>query len=355
MATVAKFEIDHVQYLDENAEIKKELPAFAKDQKVLKHLYENMILTRKADSKAVALQRTGQMGTYASSLGQEAYSTGVGYALHKQDIFCPYYRDQGALIQRGVPIENFYAFWGGDERGTDFKENSEDFPFAIPIATQMLHAAGVAYAIKYKKEKRAVLTTCGEGGSSECDFYEAINIAGVKQLPLVFVVNNNQWAISVPLSLQMASQTVAQKAIAGGFNGSQVDGNDVIAVVDMISKALKKARDGGGPSLIEAITFRLCDHTTADDATRYIDKKELERAWEKEPLKRFEKYLLREKVLTEDDIKDIEQNCIKKVALATEQYLKIQPQKPESMFDYLYETLPEALIEQRNELLQEIK
>lgn len=355
MATIARFEIDHVQFLDEQAELKRELPQFAKDPEVLIHLYQNMVLTRKVDSKAVALQRTGQMGTYASSLGQEAYSTGIGYALKKTDIFCPYYRDQGALIQRGVPISNFYAFWGGDERGSLFSENSEDFPFAIPIATQMLHAAGVAYAIKYKQERRAVLTTCGEGGSSECDFYEAINIAGVKQLPLVFVVNNNQWAISVPLSLQMASQTVAQKAIAGGFNGQQVDGNDIIAMVDATIKALAKARNGEGPSLIEAITFRLCDHTTADDASRYIDKKDLDLAWRKEPLKRFETYLMREKILTESLIKDIEQTCIKKAEAAAETYLKIPPQKPEAMFDYLYETLPAALVNQREELIKEAK
>ena len=355
MATIAKFEIEYIQFLDEHAELKKELPQFAKEPQVLTDLYHNMVLTRKADSKAVALQRTGQMGTYASSLGQEAYSTGIGYALKKTDIMCPYYRDQGALIQRGVPISNFYAFWGGDERGSIFAENSEDFPFAIPIATQMLHAAGVAFAIKYKKEKRAVLTTCGEGGSSECDFYEAINIAGVKQLPLVFIVNNNQWAISVPLNLQMATQTVAQKAIAGGFSGVQVDGNDIIAVVDTVTKALEKARNGEGPSLIEAVTFRLCDHTTADDASRYIDKKDLDLAWEKEPLKRFEIYLKREQILSESDFKDIAEKCRKTVEVATEEYLKIPPQKPESMFDYLYETLPESLQEQRDALLKEVK
>jgi len=207
----------------------------------------------------------------------------------------------GALLQRNISLTELLQFWSGDERGNHFENNHEDFPFCIPISTQALHAAGIAYAIKLRQQKRAVVSTCGDGGTSKGDFYEAMNFAGVHQLPIVFVANNNQWAISVPRQSQTEAKTIAQKAIAAGFNGIQVDGFDVIAVREAVAQALKNARAGKGPTLIEAITYRLCDHTTADDATRYQPKKETDQAWQLEPIKRLKRYLETQKIWTEKD------------------------------------------------------
>ncbi len=350
MSIVSQFSIENYQYLDENGNLNGNFPPFAKDKETLLSLYRLMTITRYFDAKAVALQRIGKMGTFASSLGQEAISVAIGYALHKSDIFCPYYRDQGALYQRGVTLSKIFSFWGGDERGTIFTENTEDLPIAIPIGTQVLHAAGIAYAVKLRKQKRAVLVTCGDGATSESDFYQGINSAGLWNLPLVIIINNNQWAISVPRTKQTGCKTLAQKAIAGGFQGLQVDGNDIIAVKHQIDLALNKARNGEGPTLIEAITYRLCDHTTADDASRYVNKLDLDQAKNMEPLKRLKIYLTNIGYLTpeqENSVKIEAKNLVDKEA---QNYLSIEPQSPETMFQYLYDTLPSHLDEQLNEL-----
>ena len=194
---IDRFEIPYYQYLNEDSQLTDDSPALAKDSKHLLHLYRLMVLVRTMDTKAIALQRTGKLGTYPSTRGQEAVFVGVGNALEKKDIFVPYYRDMGTLIQRGVKLSQILLYWGGDERGNCFSD-SEDFPFSVPVGSQPLHAAGAAFAVKYHKEKRAVLSMCGDGATSQGDFYEAMNVAGVWKLPVVFVVCNNQWAISVP-------------------------------------------------------------------------------------------------------------------------------------------------------------
>jgi 2-oxoisovalerate dehydrogenase E1 component alpha subunit len=350
MSIVAKFEIEFFQYLNENGELTQPLPEFAKDPKTLLDLYRKMLLIRTFDAKAIALQRTGKMGTFPSSLGQEAVAVGIGSAMRKDDVFVPYYRDQGTLIMRGVKPSLIYAYWGGDERGSVFSENPEDFPICVPIATQLLHADGIAYAIKYRKQARAVVTICGDGGTSEGDFYEAINFAGAQKLPVVFVVNNNKWAISVPLSKQTACKTLAQKAIAGGFDGFQVDGNDLIAMREKVSEALDKARNGGGPTLIEALTYRLADHTTADDAKRYVDKSEIEAAWKNEPFLRLQLYLQKQGLWSEQEQEKLQKECTEAVAKATEEYLNMPTQPKTAILDYLYETLPTAYASQRQEI-----
>lgn len=347
---VAQFEIHYFQYLDENYQPTQTFPAFA-DNKTLLELYRLMTLTRVLDNKAVNLQRQGKMGTYPSSKGQEAVSIGVGHAMQEDDIFCTYYRDQGAMIQRGIKLSEILLYWGGDERGSDFKSAraKEDLPICVPIAGQCLHAAGVAYAVKYRQQKRAVVTTLGDGGSSKGDFYEAMNLAGVWCLPLVFIVNNNQWAISVPCSKQTACKTIAQKAIAAGFEGLQVDGNDVIAVRQVTAEAIKKARTGGGPTLIEAITYRLSDHTTADDMTRYVSKEALKTAWKYEPIARLGYYLESQGLWSKEKEANLQKQCNAQVNQAVEEYLNVPPQIPqEALFDYLYENLPDALLDQRD-------
>lgn len=352
MKVVAQFEIPYFQILDEQSKLITELPEFAKDTKHLLHLYRLMVLNRVFDTKAIALQRTGKMGTYPSTRGQEAVFVGMGDALQKEDIFVPYYRDVATLTQRGVKFSEILQFWGGDERGNCFSEDKVDFPYAVPIATQSLHAAGIATAISIRKEKRAVLTVCGDGGTSEGDFYEAMNVAGVWKLPVVFVVSNNQWAISVPRDAQTACKTIAQKAIAAGFSGEQVDGNDVIAVRERVGVALKKARDNHEPTLIEILSYRQGDHTTADDASRYEAKGTREREWVKEPIQRLRRYLESMQLWDEAKEQALQTECATEVDKSVQEYLTIKPALPEEMFDHLYAELPKIYEEQRDEVKQ---
>ncbi len=356
MTTVAKFDIKYTQYIDQNGKpTTKKLPKLAKDVDTLKQLYHSMCRIRTLDTKAYALQRTGKMGTYPAALGQEAIGVGFGSALTKEDVLVPYYRGQAAMVEHGVTMEEVLLYWGGDERGSDFKHAKEDFPIAVPIATQCLHAAGVAKAMQLKGEKRCVATEIGEGGTSEGDFYEAINVAGIWNLPVVFFINNNQWAISVPSEIQTACETYAQKAIAAGIEAVQVDGNDIVAVREAAEKAYEKARNGGGATLIECISLRLCDHTTADDATRYRPEGELDEGWKAEPILRLRKYL--ESLGEWDDKQEekMKEELAKEVQEAVDNYVALPPDNPEAMFDYLYAELPPRTMEQREYAIERAK
>lgn len=350
MTTVVNFSVEFLQYLDAQGNVVKPLPAFAKDNTILVELYSAMLKTRLFDAKAVALQRTGKMGTFPSSLGQEAVAVGMGHAMSPSDIFCPYYRDQGAMFMRGVKMEELLAYWGGDERGSDYQGPRRDFPIAVPIASQCLHATGCAFALKYNHEPSAVVTTVGDGGTSKGDFYEALNLAGAWNLPVVFVVNNNQWAISVPLKAQTHAQTLAQKAIAAGFEGIQIDGNDVIAMKDAVENALAKAKRGEGPTLIEAVTYRLCDHTTADDAKRYVDVACVDAAWAAEPIKRLYNYLVDQHAWSKEQDEELSQAISTQIDHAVETYINMPAQPATAIVDYHYDVWPQNLQDQRDEL-----
>ena len=252
LPVIARFEVRHRAYLAPDGSIHRRLPAFASDTRLLVRLYRAMVLVRAFDLKAVALQRTGRLGTYAASLGQEAVSVGVASVMRPEDVLFPSYRDNAALIWRGVKLEEILLFWGGDERGNHFSGPVQDFPFCIPVGSQAPHAAGVAYAFKLRKQPRVAVCLFGDGATSKGDVYEAMNFAGVHKLPVVFVVTNNQWAISVPLRLQTASETLAQKAIAAGFIGEQVDGNDIVAMHAAADEALEAHR----PMAVEAAVAR---------------------------------------------------------------------------------------------------
>ncbi|NND82916.1 MAG: pyruvate dehydrogenase (acetyl-transferring) E1 component subunit alpha, partial [Gammaproteobacteria bacterium] len=266
------FTIEITEFLDSAGTLKHELPKALSGRDQLVHLYRVMVLTRLFDLATINLQRTGSMGTYPSNEGQEAIGAGAGLAMQKSDVLVPYYRDVALQFLRGTRLEEILLYWGGDERGSCFKDQAEDFPISVPIASQCCHAVGVAYAMKYRQQKRAVLLTCGDGATSQGDFYESINVAGVMKLPVVFLVNNNQWAISVPLRKQTASQSIAHKAVAAGINGVRVNGNDPIAVYQVVNQALEQARAEHQPCIVEALSYRLGDHTTADDASRYRDQ-----------------------------------------------------------------------------------
>ena len=347
MGTVASFEIAYTGYLDASGRPTRPLPAFASDRDTLVALYRAMVLTRTFDAKAIALQRTGRLGTYPSCMGQEAVAVGAGAAMSPDDVLVPYAREQGAQLLRGVTLTELFLYWGGDERGSDFRGPREDFPICVPVATQAPHAAGIALAFRLRGEARVAVCVSGDGSTSKGDFYEALNIAGAWRLPVVFVVTNNQWAISVPRSAQTAATTLAQKAIAAGFSGEQVDGNDVIAVRDVIHHAVGRARDGDGPHLVEAITYRLSDHTTADNASRYRDDESVGRHWREDPIARLRAHLTTAHGWTKDDEETTLASCATDVDRAAEEYLATPAQPPETIFDYMYEQLPADLAEQR--------
>jgi len=335
------------RYLDPEGRPAAAPPEAAATRETLVALYRAMVLTRQFDQKAVALQRTGRLGTYASSLGQEAIGVGVASAMDARDVLLPSFREHGAQLWRGVTIEELFAYWGGDERGSDFATCREDFPICIPVATHLPHAAGVALAFKHRGEARAAVCIAGDGATSKGDFYEAINVAGLWALPCVFVIANNQWAISVPRRGQTGAETLAQKAVAAGFAGTQVDGNDVLAVHEATRRALDRARAGGGPALIEAITYRLGDHTTADDARRYRDDAQVSPHWDEEPIKRLRQYLVDAHGWGREDEETLIEACRQQVEDAATAYQARDAEPATAMFDHLFATLPRALAGQR--------
>lgn len=349
----ARFEVAYTQFLDDTGRPVAELPPFARDPRALVPLYRAMVRTRSFDAKAVSLQRTGRLGTFASSLGQEAVAVGAAAAMQANDVLLPSFREQGAQLWRGVRPRELLLFWGGDERGSDFAGPREDFPVSIPVATHAPHAVGVALAFKLRREPRAAVCILGDGATSKGDFYEALNVAGVMDLPAVFVVNNNGWAISVPLAAQTRAETLAQKAIAAGIPGEQVDGNDVVAVTDATARALARARDGGGPTLVEAVTYRLSDHTTVDDASRYRDDAEVSRRWEAEPLARLRNHLVAAGVWAKADEEKLLSDCAAEIEAEAEAYLATAAAGPDCMFDRCYATAPQDLAAQRAAALME--
>ena len=346
--TVAEFEITRTAYLAADGSVLDTVPDFAKDPNALLPLYRAMALTRSFDEKAIALQRTGRLGTYASVLGQEGVGVGVASAMRADDVLLPAFRDHAAQLWRGVTLEELFLYWGGDERGSDFAVPREDFPVSIPVASHFPHAAGVALAMTLRGEDRAAVALAGDGATSKGDFYEALNLIGVWRLPAIFVINNNQWAISVPRDEQTAAETIAQKAIAAGLPGEQVDGNDVIAVRDAVDRARARAGSGDGGTLIEALTYRLGDHTTADDASRYREDSDVAPHREKEPLRRLRAYLQANQVWDDAEEAALIQDCKAKVEAAAEAYMAAAPEPSVAMFDHVYESLPDDLVAQRD-------
>lgn len=305
-----------------------------------------MVLTRVFDEQAVGLQRTGRLGTYASSLGQEAVGVGVAAAMRDQDILLPSFREQAAMLWRGVSMTELLQYWGGDERGSKFSEAVSDFPICIPVGTHFPHAAGVGFALKSQGIDAAAVVVAGDGATSRGDFYEAMNIAGLWRLPVVFVINNNQWAISVSRAKQTAARTLAQKSVAAGILGLQVDGNDVVAVKQSVIEALERARHSCVATVIEAVTYRLTDHTTADDASRYRSDEEVTAHWHYEPIRRLRQYLENNKVWDSDEEQTLQSQVHSEIESAIQTYLNAEPPSPGDMFTYLFKEMPRVLVNQ---------
>jgi pyruvate dehydrogenase E1 component alpha subunit len=356
-ATIASFKIDYYQFLSPDGRLisEEDTPPLAQYVEPLLVMYRMMVATRAFDKKAIALQRTGKLGTYASCLGHEAAHVAIGHAMREEDCFAPMYREYGAQFCRGVRMSEVLLYWGGDERGNDFSGPAHDFAWCVPIATQCLHAAGAALAYKLRGEPRVAVTVVGDGGSSKGDALEAINAASAFELPLVLVIVNNQWAISVPRSKQNRAKTLAQKGIAAGLPSVQVDGNDLIACHWAMEQALERARAGKGATVIEMITYRLSDHTTADDATRYRDTDEVEAAWQREPVRRLYEYLVERSAWNEQAEQELQAEVARQVEQEVEAYLATGKPSIESMFDYMYEELPPDLAAQRARALEELQ
>jgi pyruvate dehydrogenase E1 component alpha subunit len=267
--------------------------------------------------------------------------------MRAEDVLCPVYREYGTQLWRGVTLTEILTYWAGDENGTNFQGPRDDFPWCVPIGSQTPHAAGVAMAFKIRKQPRCAVAYIGEGGTSQGAFHEAVNMAGAQALPAVFVVVNNGWAISVPAAEQTAAQTFAQKGLGNGVPGVQVDGNDVIGVRAVMEQALARARAGYGPTVVEAVTYRLSDHTTADDATRYRPAAELAAAWEREPLLRTRRYLETRKLWSEAQEAALRAECSAQIDAAVLGYQNRPAAHTDSMFDFLFGQPPAALAAQK--------
>lgn len=335
--------IPFTRYLDGSGILAADAPAFARRRDEVAALYAALLRTRSFDARAVSLQRTGRLGTYASSLGQEAVPVGLAAAMEPRDVLIPSFREHGAQLWRGVTMRELLLYWGGDERGSDFAGPREDFPVCVPVGTQYPQAAGVALAFRLRGEPRCAVAVGGDGSTSRGDFHEALNVAGVWALPVVFVINNNQWAISVPRARQTAAETLAQKGIGAGVPGEQVDGCDVIAVRDRVARALARAREGHGPTLIECLTYRLCDHTTADDATRYRDDDEVSRHWPDEPIRRLRTHLADAHGWSVAEEESLRAEIEAEVEAETAAYLDTAPQPPTAIVESLHADLPADL------------
>ncbi len=315
----------------------------------LRRLYKTMLASRRLDERCLQLQRQGRMGTYGPSKGQEAASLGVAYALQPHDWFVPTFRETCGMLWRGWPMHRFMQFWGGFEAGNEPPADVNDLPICVPIASQCQYGMGLAWACKLRGQHAVCATFCGDGGTSEGDFHEAMNFAGVYCLPLIMVVQNNGWAISIPRCYQTASPTIAQKAVAYGFDGLQVDGNDLLAMVVAVREAVEKARTGGGPTLIEAVTYRLAMHTTADDPKKYRRDEEVQEWTPRDPLIRFEGYL-RKRGLLDDKIQAvIDEEIAAELDRAVRDY-EASRVAPLEFFEHVYAEMTPELEAQRAEL-----
>jgi 2-oxoisovalerate dehydrogenase E1 component alpha subunit len=346
---IARFEIPFRACLGADGTPCGKLPGFVEDTELLRRMYDMMVRARAFDTKAINLQRTGKLGTYPSCLGHEATQVGIGAAMHADDVLFTVYREIGIKFWRGVELLDILLYWGGDERGTQYRHAPQDFPFCVPIGSQMPHAAGAAWAMQIKGEARCALACIGDGGTSQGAFYEAINLAGAKSLPLVTVIVNNGWAISVPVAAQTAARTLAQKAVAAGVPALQVDGNDALIVREVVGEAVERARNGGGPTVIEALTYRLSDHTTSDDATRYRSNEEVEAARARDPITRLRTFLQSRALWDEAAEQALRRRCSEEIEAAVSQYLATAKQSTDSMFDHVYAQLPDRLRAQRDE------
>lgn len=348
-------DLEYISVLNASGEYDEAIaPVLSKE--FLHRLYRFMVLGRRFDERQLNLQRQGRLGTFPPIIGQEASQLGAVAALEAEDWMVPAFRETAAELYRGRSMESVLLAYNGFNEGGRIPEAINNLPVSIPVGSQALHAVGLAWGIQYRQKNQVAMTFFGDGATSEGDFHEAMNFAGVFQLPLVFICQNNHWAISIPLSKQTRSRTLAQKAIAYGFKGVQVDGNDILAVYLAASEAVDRARRGEGPTFIECVTYRMSLHTTADDPKRYRSDEEVEQWRAKDPLVRFQNWLIAKEYITKADIEIIEAEVADEIQQAVDRAESQMQQftDPLLMFDHVYgESLPH-LDNQRQRLADDL-
>jgi len=354
ITTIGTFSVQRLQILDEKGNVDKALePKLSND--ILKKIYYQMISSRAFDDKCINLQRQGKIGTYAPVRGHEAVQIGTAFALESKDWLFTTYRDSAVLMARGLPASQLIQYWAGNEAGNDTSSERNNFPIAIAVGTQLSHAVGAGYAFKLRGERCATAVLFGDGATSEGDSHDAFNFAGVLKTPTVFICENNQFAISVPRKCQTAANTIVQKSIAYGIKGIQVDGNDALAVYKAVKDALENARAGNGPTLIECETFRMGQHTTSDDPTRYMPKELLEEWKKRDPIIRFEGYLKSKGILNDNEIKNLKEMAEREIKNAVEKGLTEMQILPSDIFKYTFAEMPKCIEKQMREMEETIK
>lgn len=326
--------------------IKKGYKPPINDQQVLE-AYQSMIYARTADLQIINYQRQGRIFNFPPSLGQEAIGVGLGLVMKKDDWFAPTYREMSALLGKGVTLQELFLNFMGDEVGYLCKEANHILPMSIPIGSHLPHGVGIAYEIKYNKKDEVVFVSMGDGGTSQGDFHEALNYAALWKVPVVFLVQNNQYAISLPVSKQTATKNFAMKSVAYGMPGIKVDGNDIFAMYEALKYVSDYARKGNGPVLIEALTYRKGPHTTSDDPSKYR-KSEEEEFWENtDPIKRARLYLESKKLWDEKQEQELIKEYIKEIDTLFEQTEAYPPYELDDVFQHLYSEPPDDLLQQK--------
>ncbi len=331
----------------------------------LRKMYTTMVRTRKMDDKLNLLQRQGRIGFYLACTGQEAIGVGSAYAMEQDDWFFPHYRDQSIPLLKGIPMEKMtHQCFGNAQDNTKGRQMPVHYSFreinyysvSSPLAVQIIQAAGAAYAMKYRGTKQVAMTYFGDGSSSEGDFHSGMNFAAVTKSPCIFMLENNQWAISVPTRLQSGNTNFVDKAVGYGMPGVQVDGNDVLAMYQVTKEAIDRARRGEGPTLIEAVTFRMAAHSTSDDPSRYVSEEVFAEWKAKDPILRFEKYLLRNAVIDEAFIDQTAKDAVAEVEAAIKAAESVQwHPEADTMFDDVYADLPPLMQEQLEKMRADVE
>ncbi len=332
-----------LQVIDNEGKVlNKSLMPDLSDKEIVK-VYRDMLFARTADLQILSYQRQGRIYTYPPNYGQEAIAAAAGVLIKDEDWLVPAFREMGTMLAKGVTLKELFLYFMGYEDGSAFKDAKNTLPISVPIASQLVHAAGLGYAVKYKNEKKLVYGFVGDGGTSEGDFHEAINFAGVWKVPVIFIIQNNQYGISTPTKLQTASDSLAVKSVAYGVKGIQVDGNDFFAMYKAIEESAKVCREGEGPVLIEAVTYRKGAHTTSDDPTKYRTKEE-EQEWDKkDPIKRLKAFLLSRELWSESEEEKIIPQYKEEIDRQFREAEEYGPYPKEDIFKYMYHDIPEDL------------
>ncbi|MDR3553513.1 MAG: pyruvate dehydrogenase (acetyl-transferring) E1 component subunit alpha [Syntrophobacteraceae bacterium] len=347
--------VKYLSILDQEGQVDEALDPRLSEELLLR-LYRGMVLARRFDERMLIMQRQGKIGTFAPIKGQEA-QVGAAAALEENDWIVPSFREAPVEIWRGKPMESILLYYSGYSEGGEIREGLNMLPVSVPVGSQMSHAVGIGFGMKYRGQKSVAATFFGDGATSQGDFHEALNFASVYQVPVVFICQNNHWAISLPRGRQTNSATLAQKALAYDMAAVQVDGNDVLAVYSAVKEAVDRGRGGGGPTLIEMVTYRLSMHTTADDPKKYRSEQEVAEWESRDPITRFEKYLTNRGVLDEQQVRSITQEIKAQISQAEQRWQEAAQKRidPLGMFEHAYAELTPALRDQREMLKKELE